>query len=87
MNSSTALLWFGVIAALGMVAWGLAGAITGRVLTKSYGTVDGERRYYRFVRRDEEPVWFWTLCGVYTGAGIAMLAVLFLFLRLPVGSG
>jgi hypothetical protein len=78
MNSSKAILWFGFAAALGMIGWGLSGVFTGRVMTKSYGTVDGERTYYRFVRRDEEPVWFWTLCSIYTGVGIGMLVVLFM---------
>jgi hypothetical protein len=71
-------LVIGVILALGMVGWGLSGVFTGKVLTKAYGTVDGERRYYRFVSRQDEPVWFWTLCGVYTGIGICMLLVLYL---------
>ncbi len=81
MTSSNMIVGLGVVLALGMIGWGLSGAFTGRVLTKSYGTVEGERRYYRFVRRDEEPVWFWTLCGVYTSIGIGMLLVLYVFMQ------
>ncbi len=80
-------MWLGVILAIGMVAWGLSGVVTGKVLTKSYGTVDGERRYYRYVHRDEEPVWFWTLCCIYSGVGIAMLGLIYLLLNLPAFSG
>ena len=72
------ILVTGFLLALGMVGWGLSGVFSGKVLTKSYGTVDGERRYYRFVSRRDEPVWFWTLCGVYTGVGIGMLLILYL---------
>ena len=77
MISSNAIVIVGFVLAAGMVVWGLAGVFTGKVLTKSYGTVDGEGRYYRFVSRQEEPVWFWTLCGVYTAIGIGMLLVLY----------
>ena len=74
--STTFILVLGVIAALGMIAWGVVGMLRGAVITKAYGTVDGVRRYYRMVRREEEPVWFWTLCTVYSGVGVAMLAVI-----------
>ncbi len=60
---------------------GLSGVFTGKVLTKSYGTRDGERRYYRFVSRKEEPAWFWTLCTVYTSIGLGMLLVLYVYVR------
>jgi formate/nitrite transporter FocA (FNT family) len=87
MISSRLMLGFGFIAALGMVAWGLSGVFTGRVLTKSYGKVDGKRTFYRFVRREEEPVWFWILCGIYTTVGIAMLALIYFLLHAPALSG
>ena len=77
MISSNAIAGLGVVLALGMIGWGLSGVFTGKVLTKSYGTVDGERRYYRFVRRDDEPVWFWALCGVYMTIGAGMLLVFY----------
>lgn len=87
MSSTAIILALGIVMALLMMAWGLSGVFTGRVLTKSYGTVEGQRRYCRFVRRDEEPVWFWTLCCIYTGVGIAMMVVLLLILRTPAVAG
>jgi len=72
-----ALLVLGLILALGMIGWGLSGVFSGRVLTKSYGIVDGKRRYYRLVSRQQEPLWFWTLCGVYAGIGMCMLLALY----------
>ncbi|HUL42425.1 MAG TPA: hypothetical protein VLV32_11065 [Burkholderiales bacterium] len=83
MISSTFLLGLGILVAVGMVAWGMSGIILGKVITKSYGTVDGERRYYRFVRRDEEPIWFWILCSTYLGVGIAMMVLIYVFLEMP----
>ena len=77
MNSSYATLGMGFIAALGMIRWGLMGVFTGRVLTKSYGTVEGTRTFYRFVSRVAEPVWFWTLRGVYTSVGVGILLALY----------
>lgn len=71
------ILGLGLVAAIGMLAWGLSGALTGRIAVKSYGTVDGRRVYYRVVRRDEEPLWFWTISSVYTGVGIVLIVVLY----------
>ena len=81
--SSKFILELGALLAIGMMVWGISGMFLGKVLTKSYGSVDGERRYYRFVRRDEEPVWFWILCGTYTGVGVAMLTLIVILLRMP----
>jgi hypothetical protein len=86
MVSSKAVLELGMILAIGMVALGLSGVFTGKVLTKSYGSVEGKRTFYRFVRRDEEPVWFWTLCGIYSCIGIAMMALIYFLLHAPAGA-
>ena len=64
------------LAAIGMLAWGLSGVVTGRVVVKSYGTIDGRRVYYRVVRRAQEPLWFWTVSSVYMALGIVLMAVL-----------
>lgn len=87
MISSKVILWFGFFAALGMIGWGLSGVFTGRIVTKAYGTVDGKRIYYRFVRRDEEPAWFWVLCSIYMTVGIAMMVTICFLLRVPAISG
>ena len=87
MISSNVILLIGIIAAIGMFGWGLSGVCTGRIFTKAYGTVDGKRIYSRFVRRDEEPAWFWTLCSVYMAVGIVMMVVLYLLFRMPAVSG
>jgi len=85
--STSFLLILGVILALGMIAWGVIGMLRGAVITKAYGTVDGERRYYRLVRREEEPVWFWTLCTTYSGVGVVMLVVIYMLFKIPAFSG
>ena len=74
--STSFLLTLGMIGALGMIAWGVIGMLRGAVITKAYGTVDGQRRYYRLVRREEEPRWFWILCTTYSGIGVAMLVLI-----------
>lgn len=83
MISSKFVLGLGVLLAIGMVAWGMSGIILGKVITKSYGIIDGERRYYRFIRRDEEPIWFWIVCSVYVSVGIAMMVLIYVLFRTP----
>ncbi len=70
-----------------MLAWGLSGVVSGKVLTKSYGVVDGKRTYYRFVSRSKEPVWFWTLCSLYMAIGIATIGILYFIFRTQAVSG
>ena len=76
------ILALGFLAGLGMLAWGFSGVITGKIFTKAYGIVDGKRIYYRFVPRDKEPIWFWTLCCVYIGVGAMVLTIVFIFTRI-----
>jgi hypothetical protein len=80
MNGTKIVLVLGIFSGLGMLAWAMSGLITGKILTKSYGSEGGERRYSRYVFRDEEPVWFWVLCATYGAVGMAVLAVVILLL-------
>lgn len=75
MNQTTIVLVIGLFSGGGMVAWAMSGAFTGKILTKSYGTEDGTRRYARYVFRTEEPAWFWALCATYATVGIAILVI------------
>ncbi len=75
VNETTFVLVLGIIAGIGMLAWAASGLLAGKILTKSYGSESGERRYSRYVFRNEEPVWFWTLCAIYGAVGVAVLAV------------
>ena len=70
-----AVLVLGVFSGIGMLAWALSGVITGKILIKSYGDENGERRYSRYVFKDEEPAWFWAHCAIYATVGIAVLTV------------
>lgn len=80
MTDSKFVLMLGVVSAVGMFGWGVSGVLTGRILDKSYGrAADGSRRFSRYVKRSEEPVWFWVLCGTYMILGIALLATVALF--------
>lgn len=82
MNETKVVLMLGFISGAGMLAWALSGVVTGKILTKSYGSDDGQRRYSRYVFRDEEPVWFWLLCTTYGTVGIGVLVVVTrLFMR------
>jgi len=83
MMASKVILVIGIILAIGMVAWGVSGIVLGKVITKSYETINGERRYFRLVRRDEEPVWFWILCSIYISVGLAVLVIIYLILQTP----
>ncbi|HXZ97561.1 MAG TPA: hypothetical protein VEG37_11035 [Burkholderiales bacterium] len=83
MTSSKIVLVLGILLAIGMVAWGVSGIVLGKVITKSYETINGERRHFRLVRRDEEPVWFWIVCSVYVAVGIAILVMVYLLLGTP----
>ena len=87
MISSEALLVIGMFAATSVLGWGLSGVFTGKILTKAYGAVNGRRVYSRFVYRDQEPVWFWTLCGTYTSIGIMMMAVIYFYFHTLVMPG
>jgi len=84
MISSKIILGFGIIAAIGMLAWGLSGVFIGRIVIKSYNTINGNRMYYRFVRRDEEPILFWIVCSVYMAVGIALMVIIYFLLHQPV---
>jgi hypothetical protein len=80
MTGSKFVLMLGVASAIGMFGWGLSGVLTGRILDKSYGrAADGSRRFSRYIKRSEEPVWFWVLCGTYMTLGIALLVAVALF--------
>ena len=81
MISSELIVWIGAVLAIGMIGWGVAGVIRGKVLVKSYGSVGGERRYARLVERDSEPAWFWTACIGYIGVGSGLLALIYFSLR------
>jgi len=84
MISSKITLGFGIIAAIGMLPWGLSGVFIGRIATKSYDTIDGKRMYYRFVRRGQEPIWFWIVCSVYMAVGIALMVIIYVLFHQPV---
>ena len=75
------VLTIGFFLGVGMIVWGVWGMVRGAVIVKSYGMVDGERRYYRTVRRDEEPVWFWVSCLVVTSVGLAVSITVLLYAR------
>jgi hypothetical protein len=73
MNATKLVLILGVVSGIGMLAWAASGVVMGKILTKSYGGDDGQRRYSRYVFRDQEPVWFWVLCTTYGMVGIGVL--------------
>lgn len=81
MNETTLVLLLGLVAGVGMLAWAVFGAVTGRIYTEGSGGNDDDRRTYaRLVCRNREPARFWLTCITYGTVGVAVLAVVTLML-------